>query len=66
MSAYAYMHGQHGYNKMPMASMGCAALIHLKPNTRQTLTRKIVQTLPVLQGVSQTNTKHMNDGHGIL
>ena len=34
--AYAYMYRQHIYNKMLMAPMECAALIHLKPNTRKT------------------------------
>ena len=34
--AYTYMYGQHDYNKMPMAPMGCAALIHVKPNIRKT------------------------------
>ena len=37
VSAYAYIYGQHDYNKMPMTPIGCAALIHLKPNTRKTL-----------------------------
>ena len=36
VSAYAYMYGQYDYNKMPMALMGWAALIHIKPNTRKT------------------------------
>ena len=36
MSAYAYIYGQQNYNKMPMAPMGCTALIHIKPDTRIT------------------------------
>ena len=33
---YAYMYGQHDYNKMQIASMGCTALIHLKTDSRKT------------------------------
>ena len=36
VSAYTYMYGQHNYNKMPLALMGCAALIHVKPDIRKT------------------------------
>ena len=36
LSAYAYMYGQHNYNKMPIPPMGCTALIHIKPNIRKT------------------------------
>ena len=35
ISAYAYMYGQHNYNKIPLTSMGCAVMAH-KPNTRIT------------------------------
>ena len=34
--AYAYMNGQHDYNKIPMVPIGFAALIHLKPDIRKT------------------------------
>ena len=34
LSAYAYMFGQHNYNKMPLAPMGCAVMAHNKPHTR--------------------------------
>ena len=36
ISAYAYMYGQHGFNKMPLAPMGCAVLIQNKPATWKT------------------------------
>ena len=34
--AHDYMYGQHNYNKMLLAPMGCAAMIHNKPDSRQT------------------------------
>ena len=30
------MYGQHDYNKMLLAQMGCTIMIHNKPDTRQT------------------------------
>ena len=35
-SGYAYMYGQHDFNKMPLALMGCAVLIHNKPAKQKT------------------------------
>jgi hypothetical protein len=34
--AYAYHHGTFGYNRMPLAPMGCAVQFHIKPNRRKT------------------------------
>ena len=34
VSAHAYMHGQHDYNYMPLAPLGCHAMTHNKPDTR--------------------------------
>ena len=36
ISAYAYMYGQHDFNKMPLAPMGCAVLIHNKQAVKKT------------------------------
>ena len=33
-SAYQYLFGPHDYNKMPLAPMGCAVLVHEKPGKR--------------------------------
>ena len=33
---YAYIYGQHNFNKMPLAPLGCKVLIHNKPATRKT------------------------------
>jgi hypothetical protein len=35
VSAYAYHHGNFGYNRMPLAPMGCAVQFHIKPNIRR-------------------------------
>jgi len=35
VSAYAYLWGPHDFNKMPLAPLGCAVLIHDKPAKRQ-------------------------------
>ena len=35
ISAYAYMNGQHDFNKMPLVPMGCAVLLHNKPDNRK-------------------------------
>ena len=70
VSACAYMYGQHDYNKIPMAPMGCAALINLKPDIRKTWDSNAINGyyLGTLQEcykcykvwVKQT---HMSDGH---
>ena len=36
ISAYTYMHGQHDFNKMLLAPMGCTVLLHNKPDFRKT------------------------------
>ena len=36
ISAYEYMYGQHDFNKMPLAPMVCAVLIHHKPAAEKT------------------------------
>ena len=36
ISAYAHIYGQHGFNKMLLAPMGCVVLLHNKPDIRQT------------------------------
>ena len=36
VSAHAYLHGQHDYNAMPLAPLGCAVQMHDKPNNRTT------------------------------
>ena len=33
-SAYQYLYGPHDYNKMPLAPMRCAVLVHEKPGKR--------------------------------
>ena len=35
ISAYAYMYGQHDYNKMQLASMGCVMMVNNKPSKQQ-------------------------------
>ena len=35
ISAYAYMNGQHDFNKMPLAPMGCTVLLHNKPDIQK-------------------------------
>jgi hypothetical protein len=36
MSAYQFMHGEFGYNKMPLAPLGCAVQIHESTNRQKT------------------------------
>ena len=36
ISAYAYHHGSFDYNWMPIAPMGCAVQVHIKPGRRKT------------------------------
>ena len=36
VSAYVYMCGQHNFNKMPLAPMGFAVLLHNKPDIQKT------------------------------
>ena len=36
ISAHAYMHGQFNYDAMPLAPMGCAVQLYLKPHRRKT------------------------------
>ena len=42
VSTYAYMYGQHDYNKIPMAPMGCTALIHIKSDIRKTWDSNVI------------------------
>ena len=37
ISAYVYMYSQHDFIKMPLTPMGCAVLLHNKPDIRKTL-----------------------------
>jgi hypothetical protein len=32
--AYTHMHGQHDYMKHPLAPLGCAVMVHIKPKNR--------------------------------
>ena len=34
--AYAYIYGQHDFNRVPLAPLGCTVLIHNEPTTRKT------------------------------
>ena len=36
LSAYTYIHGNHDFNKTPLASPGTKVIIHKKPNVRNT------------------------------
>ena len=36
VSAYAYLHEQYDYNRMPLAPLGCAVQFHVKPKNRKT------------------------------
>ena len=36
VSAYAYVHGQFNYDAMPLAPMGCAVQLYIKPHRRKT------------------------------
>ena len=36
LSAYAYLNGEHNYNKVPLAPPGTKIIIHRKPNQRKT------------------------------
>ena len=43
ISAYAYMYVQHYFNKMPLAPMDCAVLLHNKPKTRRILDNHVIK-----------------------
>ncbi len=34
MLAHAYLYGQHNYNKLPFAPLGCKVEAHMMPSTR--------------------------------
>ena len=36
VSAYAYLYGQHNYDKLPFAPLGCRVEAHMMPTTRET------------------------------
>ena len=36
VSAYAYMYGQHNYDRNPFAPLGCKVEVHMMPSTRDT------------------------------
>jgi len=36
ISAYAHLHGQHDYNRHPLAPLGCAVEMHVQPDVRET------------------------------
>ena len=36
VSAYAYLYGQHNYDKLPFAPLGCKVEAHMMPSTRDT------------------------------
>ena len=36
VSAYAYLYGQHNYDKLPFAPLGCKVEAHMMPSTRNT------------------------------
>ena len=36
MSAYAYLYGQHNYDRNPFAPLGCKVKAHMMPGTRET------------------------------
>ena len=36
VSAYAYLYGQHNYDKLPFAPLGCKVEAHMMPSTRET------------------------------
>ena len=53
ISAYAYMYSQYNFNKMPLAPMGCAILIHSKPQTKQTWDNHVIDEYYI-----KTSRKH--------
>jgi hypothetical protein len=36
VSAYTYLYGQHNYDKLPFAPLGCKVEAHMMPSTRDT------------------------------
>ena len=53
MSAYEFVHGKIDYNKMPLAPLGCAVLMHKSTNRQKNMGCTLTQWWMVLGHVSQ-------------